>query len=251
MLPHKVYDILVPPDTIGSSLQLKIVSAETRVLDGTHDIKPAGPFVPGVGEYEEVWGDGKNIDVYETDANFPEKYAELLPCSQMRKWKFAKVNFVPFQYNPVTKKLTLIENAVIEISYNLSPIELDENLMADTVMDDIAPLIFINYDQARGWYEQEIEMEPLATYDYVIITTNLIEANSAKLSSFISHKQNTGYNVLVVTEDEFGSLNGQAPDHRAEKIRQWLIKQWYSVFLPIATFPRNYFRKIRSRKPRS
>ncbi len=34
-------------------------------------------------------------------------------------------------------------------------------------------------------------------------------------------------------------------------IRQWLIKQWYSVFLPIATFPRNYFRKIRSRKPRS
>ncbi len=235
MLPHKVYDILVPPDAIGSSLQLNIVSAETRVLDGTYDIKPAGPFVPGVEEYEEFWGDGKNIvsgkniNVYETDADFPEKYAELLPCSQMRKWKFAKVDFVPFQYNPVSKKLTLIENAVIEISYNLSPIELDESLMADTVMDDIAPLIFINYDQARGWYEQKIETKPLTTYDYVIITTNLIEANSTKLSSFITHKQNLGYKVLVVTEDEFGTLTGQAPNHRAEKIRQWLINNYASM----------------------
>jgi hypothetical protein len=28
MLPHKVYNIIVPPDVIGSSLQLKVVSAE-------------------------------------------------------------------------------------------------------------------------------------------------------------------------------------------------------------------------------
>jgi hypothetical protein len=76
----------------------------------------------------------------------------------MRKWKFAKVDFIPFQYNPVSRKLTLIESVVLKISYTQSPAKLDENLMADTVMDDIAPQIFLNYDEASDWYEQGIGM---------------------------------------------------------------------------------------------
>jgi hypothetical protein len=65
-------------------------------------------------------------------------------------------------------------------------------------------------------------------YDYVIITTNAIEANSTKLASFITHKQSLGHTVLVVTEDDFGSLTGQAPNHKAEKIRQWLKNNYVS-----------------------
>jgi hypothetical protein len=65
-------------------------------------------------------------------------------------------------------------------------------------------------------------------YDYVIITTNAIEAGSTKLASFITHKQSLGYTVLVVTEDDFGILTGQAPNHKAEKIRQWLKNNYIS-----------------------
>jgi hypothetical protein len=65
-------------------------------------------------------------------------------------------------------------------------------------------------------------------YDYVIITTNAIEASSTKLASFITHKQSLGHTVLVVTEDDFGSLTGQAPNHKAEKIRQWLKNNYVS-----------------------
>jgi hypothetical protein len=62
MLPHKVYNIIVPPDVIGSSLQLKVVSAEIRTIEGTYDIKPAGPAVAGAdGELTEDWGEGKAI----------------------------------------------------------------------------------------------------------------------------------------------------------------------------------------------
>ena|GEM_PF-4333530 len=60
------------------------------------------------------------------------------------------------------------------------------------------------------------------SYNYVIITTSAIENHSASLSSFIAHKQSLGYNVLVITEDEFGHFAGPAPDQRAEKIRTWL-----------------------------
>jgi hypothetical protein len=100
--------------------------------------------------------------------------------------------------------------------------------MADTVMDDIAPEIFLNYDEASDWYDQKLGTEPRATYDYVINTTNLIETHSAKLSSFITHKQSLGHTVLVVTEGDFGSLTGQAPNQKAEKIREWLKNNYAS-----------------------
>jgi hypothetical protein len=235
MLVHKVYDVLVPPDVIGSSLQLKVVSAEISIIEGTYDIKPAGPAIVGAGgELTEDWGEGKvivngrNINVYGTNANYPENYLQLLSYSQMRKWKFAKVDFIPFQYNPVSRKLTLIESVVLKISYIQSPAKLDESLMADTVMDDIAPEIFLNYDEASDWYDQKLGTEPRATYDYVINTTNLIETHSAKLSSFITHKQSLGHTVLVVTEGDFGSLTGQAPNQKAEKIREWLKNNYVS-----------------------
>jgi hypothetical protein len=134
-----------------------------------------------------------------------------------------------FQYDPVSKKLTLIQNVVIEVSYSCSSTELDECLMADTVMDDMAPNIFLNYDQSGKWYELETAPGPLTTYDYVIITTNLIESNSTKLDSFVTHKESLGHNILVVTEDDFNSLSGQAPNHKAEKIRQWLKGNYASM----------------------
>lgn len=184
----------------------------------------------------EYWGEGKNIvngknlNVYENDANYPESYVELLPYSEMRKWKFAKVDFTPLQYNPVTKRLTLIRSAIVEISYDTSPIELDRSLAEDTIMDDVAAQLFVNYDEGKMWYEREVMgVEPQVTYDYVIITTNAIVSNSANLNAFIAHKQSFGYNVLVVTESDFGGLTGQAPNHNAEKIRQWLINNYASM----------------------
>jgi uncharacterized repeat protein (TIGR01451 family) len=230
-LPHNVYDIVVPPDVLCSSLELNIISAETRILDGTYDIAPIPPPLPGNGD--TAAGDlpnHRNASIYEVDANFPESPVAPLPYSQMRKWKFAKVDFYPLQYNPVSKKLTLTESVVIEISYSQSPTEIDEALMADTVMDDVAARTFVNYGQARFWYEKQVPPEPQQTYDYVIITTNAIEAGSGTLSSFETHKQNLGHSVLVVTyEDDIQALTGQAPNHRAEKIRKWLQNNYASM----------------------
>ena len=62
-----------------------------------------------------------------------------------------------------------------------------------------------------------------STYDYVIITTNAIAANSDRLEHFVHLKELYGHDVLVVTETDFDSLTGEAPNGRAEKIRQWLL----------------------------
>jgi len=46
MLPHKLHDILLPPDALESTVELNIVSAKTCTLDGTYNIKPAENFCP-------------------------------------------------------------------------------------------------------------------------------------------------------------------------------------------------------------
>lgn len=242
MLVHKVYNVLVPPDAAVEDLNLEIVSADVQVLDGMYEIRPVGPIAPDVDEFSggslwaEYWGDGKNVtdgmnlNVYKKDANYPENYVELLPYSELRKWKFARIDFTPLQYNPVSKKLTLIKNVVVDISYETSLDLMDSRLAADTVMDDVASELFLNYNEGKAWYEAEKpEFEPQATYDYVIITTNAIVAGSSKLDAFVAHKQNLGYNVLVITETDFGGLTGQAPNYRAEKIRQWLKNNYVAM----------------------
>ena len=258
MLPSKVFNILVPPDIIWDSLELNIVDVDTGILPGTYEIRPAAPdaaYVDGKMVYD--WGrsvnvvDGKNADVYGADAFFPTEYAKLVPYSEMRKWKYTKVYFSPIQYNPVTGKLKLIKNIKIEISFQRSGDRASPALLRDKVMDCLAPELFHNYTQGKGWYvlpdgpEQDgTEMfndsnswkdgdlplkvidQPSVTYNYVIITTNAAVSGSSKLSSFISHKQARGHSVLVVTETDFDGLAGQAPNHRAEKIRQWLINNY-------------------------
>jgi hypothetical protein len=67
------------------------------------------------------------------------------------------------------------------------------------------------------------------TYDYVIITTNDIVANSDRLGHFVYFKELIGHSVLVVTEDDFDGIAAPAPNGRAEKIRKWLQDNYVSM----------------------
>lgn len=72
--------------------------------------------------------------------------------------------------------------------------------------------------------EPGTKIRPLGPpYEYVIITTNAIVANSDRLEHFVYLKELYGHDVLVVTESDFDSLTGAPPNGRAEKIKQWLL----------------------------
>ncbi|HOP46631.1 MAG TPA: C25 family cysteine peptidase [Desulfobacteraceae bacterium] len=253
LLPFKVFNILVPPDIIWGTLELSINGIVSDLLPGTFNIRPAAPDAAGVdGSLIYSWGSSKNIldekdmDIYGEDAFYPAECLCLLPYSQLRKWKYTKVGFYPLQYNPVSGQLKLISSAEVEISFQRSAEKTSSKLLNDKVMDHLAPDTFHNYKSGLQWYapsetnDRQGLLEdsnskatqadqPNVTYDYVIITTNAIVSNSQKLAGFISHKTSRGFSVLVVTETDFGGLTGKAPDHKAEKIRQWLINN-YSTY---------------------
>lgn len=67
------------------------------------------------------------------------------------------------------------------------------------------------------------------TYDYVIITTNDIVANSEELEHFVHLKEFMGHSVKIVTESEYDALTGQPPNGRAERIRQWLVDNYVAM----------------------
>jgi len=237
MLPSNNSKILLPPNVDYSSLRLEIVSETKHLLDGTYSIRPAPADLPQDQEpiiiNETSSNMEKNSQVYSMDAAYPANYVQLLPYSQMRKWIFVPVEFIPFQYNPVQGTLTLIESVTVKVSYDLTDeVSAEESaLLNDNVLDDLAPDMFINYNDMKTLYQDQIlsSFASSATGRYVIITTNAIRSGSTKLNSFIAHKQSLGYPVSVITETDFGTLTGQSPNHKAEKIRQWLKNNYISL----------------------
>ena len=253
-IPSKVLNLLVPPDIEWDSLDLSLTDIQTIEIDGKFHIAPAAPDRSGTGSSPVLsWAgnshiaDGKNQDVYSTDAAFPSAFAEKLPYSQMRKWAFARIRVYPVQYHPVSGKILRLEQMTLILTFDRTGDKPSGPILNDKVMDGIAPEMFDNFNEAKAWYtssgtdaagtpdyhvrvpESGNFIDPpgaAETFDYVIITTSTIVSGSTRLASFISHKQSRGHSVLVITESDFDGLTGQAPNHRAEKIRQWLINNY-------------------------
>ncbi|MBU0494753.1 MAG: hypothetical protein KKA73_15330 [Chloroflexi bacterium] len=217
LMPHQLIDVALPPDVDWDSLALTVRDVQARVLPGAHQL-PVRP---------QPWPHGSPAPdpALDEPAVPPPPVAAIAAAGQMRKWHLARVDFCPFQYDEATGQLRVIEQATVELHFARTGEAPSAELLADTALDDEAAHLFANYAQARAWYPR-VDRTGLVTYDYVIMTTNAIQANSTKLSAFVAHKQSRGYNVLVVTESAYGPLTGQAPNGRAEKVRQWLMNTY-------------------------
>lgn len=226
-VPSKIFRIAVPPDTDLNSIGLEY-HEHGRISLGTFHIMELPPMV--------TWVDGKRIvgekaDVYSNNSDYPDKTIEHLGYSQMRKWKIINIKYTPFQYNPVTKNLTFVPEVTLIIRYSQARMRiLSDTELEDSVMDRRAEEMLINYLEAKEWYKLTLEVQlPLETFNYIIITTNSIKTASTKLTYFTNYLTAKGYSVKVITETDFGSLTGQYPNNKAEKIREWLKNNYISM----------------------
>jgi hypothetical protein len=215
-LPRRVVSLALPPDADLDSLSLQVLTAEVEELPGVYQIRNIQPDISEEGTVSP-------IDPQPLSIIAPDSYVRLLSTGQMRKWRFVSLEYSPFTYDALLGKLSLASRVVVSISYKTSQDGEDTALLADSLMDDLAKGMFLNYADAQAWYPTpDSPDQPSVVYDYVIITTNAIESGSVKLDDFVTHKQNRGYSVLTITENEYGSLTGQSPNGTAEKIRKWL-----------------------------
>ena len=236
LLPRRVVNILLPPQAQLAGLKLTVTAEGAALLPGEYAVAPAQPDMASpVGRELISWGSanpdqkGRDSVSYGTDSFLPETWASLLPGSDLRKWRYARVMVTPLRYNAVARTLQWVKGVSLSLDYAESEHRASSVVLSDTVMDHLAPGLFVNYDKGREWYPVSGGDSRSVVYDYVIITTGAIVANSTKLASFIAYKQSLGHSVLVVTEADFNGLTGQSPNHRAEKIRKWLINNYVSL----------------------
>jgi len=217
-LPVKIVELKVPDDGSLSNIKITVDGADVKDLSQAYDIVPEGPSML---DRREHWGEGKSIVrgrnayVYGKNAFFPGNAIELLPtvtkkelASQdgkkrtYRLVRYIRLAFRPFAYNPVARQLKVTQAASVTVTYDVA---------------------------ASGMAPMPLSAPTGTSVDYVIITTNQIVSKSGMLQSFVKMKQAAGRTVRIVTENDYDSLTGQAPNGRSEKIRQWLINNYLSL----------------------
>ena len=168
------------------------------MIPGSYNIVPAPPFSNGV---DTVKYD-VNEEIYSSLTPYPSTVFDYLGMGQLRKYSFAMIRFSPISYIPVSGELKIYKEISLKIDYKIVK-ELSNELLSDGVMDDVASEIIINFQSISKYYNPTSPSYPLATYDYVIITTSSLE-NS--INFFKNWKELIGYSVKVVNKSWISSL---------------------------------------------
>ena len=232
MLPVKRYCVLLPPNVDEGSIRLVISSDDFYEINVSKPIEPAPPMATESGlvvEWEEGKEivNGKNMNIYGSDEYHPENVVEAERLSQMRQYRFVELYFYPIQYNPINGTLKIHREVSFRILYNVDVPEMSSNsefvYVSDPVMRDDAAKMFINWNDAKKWYETRALVSQAVKYDYIIVTTKYIVHNSNKLDDFVNYLHGKEFSVKVVTEDDYGNDKGQ---QRAINIRNWLKEHY-------------------------
>ena len=243
-VPWKVITVLLPPDADLSSVRCRIEQPVFESISGVWQVEPMPPIATRDENGREIVIrpegkriiNGRDADIYERDAFWPEELVRLTGTGKLRKWRLAEVAVPLVRYNPVSGRLMRLTGAGITVDFQrqarLPEIDRPDLLGRPRVRDKA-----VNFTQAVGTYDKVVEdgwdtqdvigessVSPnLNSTGYVIITTTAIQSSSTKLSAFIAHKQSQGFNVQVITESIWGGGSG---DSAANNIRAWLASNY-------------------------
>ena len=260
-IPWKVITVLLPPYADLSSVTCHIKQSVYEAVAGTWQVEP----MPPVATWDEngqaviIWPedkrivDGRDIDIYQRDAFWPDDEARLSGKGRIRKWRLAEIAIPLVRYNPVSGQLLQLTNADITLDFQREVGLLDID-RPDPLGRARVQKIAANFVQAVDAYDKAAcppntlgrrasgdssndptvinrsgeqvgdSPNPAAT-GYCIITTSAIQSASTKLNAFVSHKQSQGFNVQVVTESVWG---GGIGDTAANNIRAWLSSNYFT-----------------------
>ncbi|PID27183.1 MAG: hypothetical protein CSB55_09095 [Candidatus Cloacimonadota bacterium] len=112
VLPAKSVKKLLNPGEKAVSVSVNVISQKTVPLE--NDLNWYQTPVP-VSQRENVKPTLKNAEVYEKNEIYPQKIAQDLLTYYYRGYAIANVNIYPYQYNPVTKELTVVSEAEVTI----------------------------------------------------------------------------------------------------------------------------------------
>jgi len=201
MLPVMTVFVAVPDHS--DVQRIKIVSQKKQVLSGRYDILPAQPPVPtmagagsGATTAAEFVPPGQ---AYRSSEPYPGRLHSGANVGSMRGHSILSLSVFPVQYNPITRRLTLYEEIVLEVAYTVP--HRYSAAVPESERDEfyrIAERLVVNPDdisRAESTVAAESFCAGLGSgseldteFEYVIITDSSLESEFQRLADWKTRK---------------------------------------------------------------
>jgi hypothetical protein len=118
----------------------------------------------------------KNQKIYTTDAVYPSQPFQLSEITSIRGVDVVMVGITPFQYNPVTKQLTVYRDVEIEVTFDGGTGQFGEDRLRSRLFDPIIMDAVLNYESLPQIdYDSryaDAGSRDLTGYEYLIVVPN-------------------------------------------------------------------------------
>ncbi len=221
-LPKKTVKLQIPDNVTVNSLDFKITGCITKQELENIKINFVEAYRKSdsslLKKIPDGGSKGEDYEVFRYSSFFPSQPVIRSNPYRMNGRNFIDLELWPFQYKHNGGILNKVERISFRIEFKADGGKPEytgfEIKPASPDKTAIAPAKMKINDSYAG---------------YVIISTNDVLLHSDNIDTFISHIEHDGYNVITITEDDYGILNGPFPDERADKIRQWLINNYETL----------------------
>lgn len=253
-IPWQVMTVLLPPSADLDTVSIRLQSSQFKTIDGQWQVRPCPPAATR-DENDNVvllWpiqsvfdAEGRDASIYAENDFWPRQEVRLTERGRLHQWRLVEAAIPLVQYNPVSGHLQELLETDVVVDYqdqrDAQSKRQKEKINAKRGRNRVRELA-VNFAAAAPDYDvlsneqgdtalqQDGPAAPAGTnsHGYLIMTTSSIVNSSAKLASFVAHKQARGWNVNVVTESAWGGGTGATG---AINIRNWLIANYASMDL--------------------
>jgi Peptidase family C25./Propeptide_C25. len=198
----------------GAKAVLNVISCEKSVIKNVN-LAPALKIQSDNDEPDMNYV--KDAKVYSTNAAFPEKPFELSEPISLRGVDAVILGITPFQYNPVTKELTVYSNIELSIEFIGGNGHFGEDRLRSPYWDPILEAELMNYNELpaidysarmQEWTKNREE-----GWEYLIITPNN-DAWTEYANQLKDFRTRQGILTEVMRLDEMGVTN-------TEQMKTW------------------------------
>ena len=160
-----------------------------------------------------------NNSYYSTDSFLNIDKARILETGMIRGHRYALIQILPVQYNPVRGQLRLLEDIDIEIVTHNANIDETANMISRYKMDEYDSILERNVVNF-GEFENLDQTETRATNSYLIICE---DAFTGALDALVTWKTQIGFDVTVTTLSQIpgGPTRDNIQDYIQDAYDDW------------------------------
>ena len=242
LLPARTQLFMLPPGAVVRSIE--VFSEDLQPLEGSHDIRAAGPrsdLSATPAELAADWEAREDVRrrTYSSNEVYPPQAVEITAAGSLREYAYVAVTYHPFAYHPRSGRLELrrrVEAAVHYETITDAPCPAPDQATANR-----AERLFENFAEMRSQYPPPAIAGESAedVYPYVVLTVPSLEA-AVETSTFMGWKAQLGLNPrIVLTTDTL--ITSQPGQDQLEQIRNFL-REYYQPWgieylLIVGSFP--------------